>query len=99
MKCTTALLIILTLIITPTLSIAQTKQGHKAGEATGKTQERDGIVYEKETVMDFDPLSLEAGAVKPNWLDVTGEQRGKTSSLVKVRMNFIPELVKSLDDI
>lgn len=99
MRSTTAIVVILTLLLAPVASLAQTSEGPEAGEAMGKTTRDDKVVYEKKTVMDFDPLSLEAGAVKPNWLDVTGETRSKTSSLVKVRMNFIPELVKSLDDI
>jgi hypothetical protein len=68
-----------------------------AGEATGATG--GGVVYKKETVYDFDGDDVEGNLVKPDEANITGEQHGKTSSLIKIRADFIPEMIKSVENI
>lgn len=69
-----------------------------AGEAMGGTTGGD-VVYKKETVYDFDGDDVEGALVKPDEANITGEQHSKTSSLIKIRQDFIPEMLKSVEDI
>jgi hypothetical protein len=69
-----------------------------AGEATGGT-EGGGVEYKKETTYDFDGDDVEGNLVKPSEANIGGEQRGKTSSLIKIRQDFIPEMMKSVEDL
>lgn len=69
-----------------------------AGEAMGGTQGGD-VVYKKETVYDFEGDDVEGALVKPDEANITGEQHSKTSSLIKIRQDFIPEMLKSVEDI
>ena len=69
-----------------------------AGEAMGGTTAGD-VVYKKETVYDFDGDDVEGALVKPDEANITGEQHSKTSSLIKIRQDFIPEMLKSVEDI
>ena len=61
--------------------------------------EGDGTVYKKETVYDFDDDLVEGALVKPDGDLVSGELHGKTSSLIKIRSDFIPEMIKSVEDL
>ena len=80
------------------LGAAAQDAGPKAGEATGGTTTGD-VVYKKETNYDFEGDDVEGALVKPDEANVKGEQHGKTSSLIKIRGDFIPELLKSVEDI
>ena len=69
-----------------------------AGEAMGGTTAGD-VTYKKETVYDFEGDDVEGALVKPDEANITGEQHSKTSSLIKIRQDFIPEMLKSVEDI
>lgn len=75
-------------------------QGPTAGEATGNAGGGGGdVVYKKETNYDFEADDVEGALVKPDEANISGEQHGKTSSLIKIRGDFIPEMLKSVEDI
>ena len=84
------------LFVLPTTVMAQ--DGPTAGEATGGTGGGD-VVYKKETNYDFEGDDVEGALVKPDGEGVKGEKHGKTSSLLKIRSDFIPEMLKSVEDI
>lgn len=70
-----------------------------AGEAMGGGGGPGDVVYKKETTYDFEADDVEGALVKPDEANITGEQHGKTSSLIKIRQDFIPEMLKSVEDI
>lgn len=69
-----------------------------AGEAMGGTGGGD-VTYKKETVYDFEDDDIEGALVKPDEANISGEQHSKTSSLIRIRQDFIPEMLKSVEDI
>jgi len=58
-----------------------------------------GEVYQKKTVYDFEDDVVEGTLVKPEGDYLTSRQRGKQSSLIKIRDNFVPEMLKSAEDL
>lgn len=71
-----------------------------AGEAMGGTTSGSGnVVYEKESVYDFEADDVEGSIVRPDEANITGEQHGKSSSLIQIRADFIPELIRSVERI
>ncbi len=70
-----------------------------AGEAMGGAGGDGNVVYKKETEYDFEADDVEGNLVKPDEANITGEQHSKTSSLIKIRQDFIPEMLKSVEDI
>ena len=69
-------------------------------EATGDGNVgADGVVYKKETVYDFDDDLVEGALVKPDGERFMGETGSRTSSLIKIRLDFIPEMIKSVEDL
>ena len=58
-----------------------------------------GVVYKKQTRYDFDDDVVEGQLQRPDGEYVGGTRRTKHSSLIKIRENFIPEMLKSAEDI
>ena len=58
-----------------------------------------GEVFRKKTVYDFEDDVVEGTLVKPEGDYLQSRQRGKQSSLIKIRDNFVPEMLKSAEDL
>lgn len=59
----------------------------------------DDVVYEDETVYDFEGEDLEGALVRPDGEQITGDDRGRTSSLINIREDFIPEMLESVESL
>lgn len=66
-------------------AIAQPKGGAAAG---GKVK-----------VYDFSGDTIEGDLVKPEGTDLNARDFAKHSSLIKIRKDFIPEIIKSAEDL
>jgi hypothetical protein len=60
---------------------------------------QDNVQYKKETKYDFDDDMVEGDLVKPDGEMIGAAGKAKHSSLIKIRQNFIPEMLKSAEDI
>jgi hypothetical protein len=65
----------------------------------GVSAAQDNVTYKKETKYDFDDDMVEGDLVKPDGEMVGATGKAKHSSLIKIRQNFIPEMLKSAEDI
>ena len=90
-------LLVLALLAVPATAAAQDALP-TAGEATGGTGGGD-VVYKKETQYDFEADDIEGALVRPTGEDISGEVHGKTDSLIKIRSDFIPEMLKTVEDL
>jgi hypothetical protein len=68
-------------------------QGKPAAAAGGD------VTYKSKTVYDFDDDTVEGDLVRPDGEFVDTRKGAKHSSLIKIRENFIPEMIKSAEDI
>jgi hypothetical protein len=59
----------------------------------------DNVQYKQKTVYDFDDDTVEGDLVRPDGEFVDTRKGAKHSSLIKIRENFIPEMIKSAEDI
>ena len=59
----------------------------------------DSVQYKQKTVYDFDDDVVEGDLVRPDGEFVDSRRAAKHSSLIKIRENFIPEMIKSAEDI
>ena len=57
------------------------------------------VTYKQKTVYDFDDDVVEGDLVRPDGEFVDSRRAAKHSSLIKIRENFIPEMLKSAEDI
>lgn len=60
---------------------------------------RGGVQYERTTTYDFEDDYVEGQLLRPDGELVTGQRHGKESSLIRIRQDFIPEMVQSVEDL
>lgn len=61
--------------------------------------ENPGIVYKKKTEFDFEDDVVEGSFVRPEGDYIDSRRGGRYSSLIRIRENFVPEMLKSAEDI
>ena len=79
------------LLLTPAFAWAQ-------AAAAGQGEAPD-IKYRKKTVYDFDDDLVEGELQRPDGEFIDTRRTAKHSSLIKIRKDFIPEMLKSAEDI
>ena len=61
--------------------------------------ENPGVVYKKETVYDFEDDVVEGSFVRPEGEYLDSRRAARHSSLIKIRESFVPEMLKSAEDL
>ncbi len=59
----------------------------------------DNATYKSKTVYDFDDDNVEGDLQRPDGELVNSINRAQHESLIEIRKDFIPEMLKSLEDI
>jgi hypothetical protein len=78
------------------VALAQQKAaGPKPGGAAGE----ENTTYKAKTVYDFEDDTVEGDLQRPDGELVDSMRKVKHSSLIEIRKDFIPEMLKSLEDI
>ena len=72
-------------------------QQKPAGAAAGGGD--DNATYKAKTVYDFEDDTVEGDLQRPDGELVDSMRKVKHSSLIEIRKDFIPEMLKSLEDI
>ena len=83
-------------LLAPSVAFAQLPQ---PGEAMGNTSDETGKFKKVTEYDDMEDENVEGATLKPDEQTVKGESHAKRPSLIRVRQNFIPELLTSVDDI
>lgn len=61
-------------------------------------QDEGGDAEPQETVYDFEGDTVEGALLRPEGDLMSGQRHGKESSLIEIRADFIPEMVRSVHD-
>ena len=72
-------------------------QEAKAGAAAGGGD--DNVQYKAKTVYDFEDDTVEGDLQRPDGELVNSLKKTEHSSLIEIRKDFIPEMLKSLEDV
>jgi hypothetical protein len=75
-------------------AFGQAKPAAKGGAGDG-----DNTTYKAKTVYDFEDDTVEGDLQRPDGELVDSMRKVKHSSLIEIRKDFIPEMLKSLEDI
>jgi hypothetical protein len=78
-------------------AFAQTKPAAKGGAPAAEGGEN--TTYKAKTVYDFEDDTVEGDLQRPDGELVDSMRKVKHSSLIEIRKDFIPEMLKSLEDI
>lgn len=89
-------LVVVSFVMVPAVAFAQSmpEAGAARGDAGGGS-----AASGEETVYDFEGEDLTGGLMRPDGERLTGDQRGRTSSLINIRQDFIPEMIKSVESL
>jgi hypothetical protein len=63
--------------------------------ALGQGQEK--VVYKQKTIIDFSDVTIQGELTKPEGSYISSRKEAAFQRLIKVRENFYPELLKSVD--
>ena len=66
---------------------------------TATAQDEPGPEDDEGQTFDFEEDEISTDYLKPNTMTVEGLSRGRMSSLISIRLNFIDEIMKSAEDI
>lgn len=81
-------------VVVPGLAAAQ-----DADPGTVEDPATPGVVYKKETVYDFEDDVVEGAFIRPEGEYLDARRAARHSSLIRIRESFVPEMLKSAEDI
>ncbi len=94
-----SLLVLAALIALPSLASAQEEVDPADAENFLQDPNDPGVVYRKKTEYDFEDDVVEGSFVRPEGEYLDSRRRARHSSLIRIRENFVPEMLKSAEDI
>ena len=80
-------------------AMAQEAGGAAAGGGAAKAGGDEGTTYKAKTVYDFEDDMVEGDLQRPDGELVNSLGKTQHSSLIEIRKDFIPEMLKSLEDV
>jgi hypothetical protein len=83
---------LLTLAVAATVSIGP-------GLVQAQIGPEQGVEFEKRTVIDFGDVTITGELTKPEGSYLMNRKRTSFSQLIRIRENFIPELLMSVDNL
>jgi hypothetical protein len=72
---------------------------NKAAAAGGGGGDDANTTYKAKTVYDFEDDTVEGDLQRPDGELVSAQKKAEHSSLIEIRKDFIPEMLKTLEDI
>lgn len=79
--------------------LASTMMFASSAMAQDAIQESDKTVFKKKTIIDFSDVTIQGELTKPEGSYLLNRKKTKFNSLLKIRGNFLPELVNSIDNL
>ncbi len=73
--------------------------GDSAGAAAAGGGDDANTTYKAKTVYDFEDDTVEGDLQRPDGENVSANAKAQHSSLIEIRKDFIPEMLKTLEDI
>jgi len=86
-------LLTVVLLAFPATGIAQEAGAAESNQTGGGSQVKETTTY------DFSGDDVSGNLVKPSGSNIQGNKHGKTSSLIDIRSDFVPEMLKTVEDL
>ena len=64
-----------------------------------KADPKDRVIYKKRTIIDFTGALIEGDLIKPEGSYVVSRKASRFSTLIRLRENYLPELIASPNDL
>ncbi len=86
-------------VLTSGLAFGQDKAAAGGGAAAAPAGGEENVQYKAKTVYDFEDDTVEGDLQRPDGELVSSQKKAEHSSLIEIRKDFIPEMLKSLEDV
>jgi len=93
-----SLLILAAMLMVPFAASAQEEVDPASGDFLQDPSDPN-VVYRKQTEYDFEDDVVEGSFVRPEGEYLDARRQSRHSSLIRIRENFVPEMLKSAEDI
>jgi len=70
-----------------------------ADEAAGGEGGEEQVVYKKTTIIDFSDVTITGELAKPEGSYLMNKKKTSFNLLIRVRDNFLPEMIKTVDNL
>lgn len=64
-----------------------------------KADSKERVIYKKRTIIDFTGALIEGDLIKPEGSYVVSRKASRFSTLIRLRENYLPELIASPNDL
>ena len=81
------------------VAFAEDAPAEGGGEEFVQDPNDPNVVYKKKTEYDFEEDVVEGSFIRPEGEYLDARRAARHSSLIKIRENFVPEMLKSAEDI
>lgn len=78
-------------------ALAQEEAGAEA--AAGGEEGQEETVYKKTTIIDFSDVTITGELTKPEGSYLMNKKKARFDLLIRVRDNFLPEMIKTVDNL
>jgi hypothetical protein len=82
-------------LFAPSRSAAQEEVSPEAGASPGEVQ----TIYKKTTIIDFSDVTITGELTKPEGSYLMNKKKTNFDLLIRVRDNFLPEMIKTVDNL
>jgi len=83
-----------TVLALSSLALAQEEGGAAASDDGG-----DQVMYKKTTIIDFSDVTITGELTKPEGSYLMNKKKANFDLLIRVRDNFLPEMIKTVDNL
>jgi len=90
--------LVLTLVLGMTLVLGLFGVANAQEEGTAAATEEQ-IVYKKTTIIDFSDVTITGELTKPEGSYLMNKKKANFNLLIRVRDNFLPEMLKTVDNL
>ena len=77
-------------------SLAMAQEGGGAAPPAGGGEE---VMYKKTTIIDFSDVTITGELTKPEGSYLMNKKKANFDLLIRVRDNFLPEMIKTVDNL
>lgn len=95
MRTIASIVLVAGLVAFPMTGLAQEAGAAKSSQGGGG----GGSNVKETTKYDFSGDDVTGDLVKPSGSNIQGNKHGKTSSLIDIRSDFVPEMLKTVEDL
>lgn len=99
MKKVLFLSVLVVILVVSLAASAQEASGSTTTQGEAGAEGNEQVVYKKTTIIDFSDVTITGELTKPEGSYLMNKKKASFNLLIKVRDNFLPEIIKTVDNL